>query len=144
MRERVRGYNGDAVGHEFHGNNFPFTEVEILTRVTPNLLEPGIGVSALIKDDAVIYDPMVVPRMVFWPMIPGADLDPGQNFLFQIVATDLTGNRVSFAMPLLFVSEVANKKKEKIEQIKGAYNGEGESRRRADLGGATVCFALFI
>ena len=143
VRERVRRYNGDAVGHVFNGNNFPFTQVEILTRVTPTLLEPGVGVSALKKAGAEIYDPKVVPRMVFWPMIPGADPDSAQNFLFQVVATDLTGNRVTFAMPLLFVSETANKINKKIEQIMAAYNGEEESRRQADLGGATVCFAPF-
>ena len=140
VRERVRKYNGDAVGHVSHGNNFPFTEVEILTHVTPKLLEPGVGVSALKKDGAVIYDAKVVPRMVFWPMIPGTDPEPAQ---FQIVATDLIGNRVTFAMPLLFVSETANKIDEKIKQIMAAYNGEKESRRQADLGGATVCFAPF-
>ena len=99
--------------------------------------------SALKKVGAEIYDAKVVPRMVFWPMIPGADPDSAQNFLFQVVATDLTGNRVTFAMPLLFVSETANKINEKIEQIMAAYNGEEESRRQADLGGATVCFAPF-
>jgi hypothetical protein len=45
VRERVKQYSG--ADHQFGGRNFPFTQVEILTRVTPDLLEPGVGPSRL-------------------------------------------------------------------------------------------------
>ena len=38
VRERVKIYDG--VGHACDGRNFPFSKIEILTRVTPSLLAP--------------------------------------------------------------------------------------------------------
>ncbi len=41
VRQHVRGYVPLRPDHELKGRNFPFTEVEILTRVTPDLLKPA-------------------------------------------------------------------------------------------------------
>ena len=38
VRERIKHYDG--TGHEFHGNNFPFTSVEINLKDTPDLVSP--------------------------------------------------------------------------------------------------------
>jgi hypothetical protein len=141
-RERVRSFSGS--GHEFGGRNFPFTEVEVLTRVTPDLLEPGQGASRLEKVGSEdIYEGEVVPRMAFWPMLgaPPGSTQP-VDFRFEVVATDRSGARVSFAVPLLFVGEVANDLKD--EPIRAAYNDAGTvARRRSDLGAATVTYAPF-
>ena len=45
VREPVRTYSG--ANHPFKGRNFPFTRIELLTRVTPDLSVPGEGDSAL-------------------------------------------------------------------------------------------------
>jgi hypothetical protein len=133
VRELVKSYDGSTHVHD--GNTFPFTSVEILSRSTPNLAPPGEGESELKKTAASgpIYD--VVPaRGVFWPMVPAGD------FQFDIAATDLCGNRVTFAMPLLFVGEIANDKR--ADAVRKAYDDIGTvARRTADLGGASICFA---
>ena len=45
VREPVKTYPGSQQRHE--GRDFPFTQVEILTRVTPNLDQPGDGLSGM-------------------------------------------------------------------------------------------------
>jgi hypothetical protein len=141
VRERIKQYTG--AHHEFHGNNFPFTSVEILTRLTPNLLPPGIGDSELVAvGGQVIYGGEIVRRMAFWPMIPSASGTKNLDFHFKIAATDLVGRRVTFTMPLLFLSEVVNFTK--LEAARVAYNASDvSSRRTADLGSATVCYAPY-
>jgi len=135
VRERVKTYSG--AGHAFGGRNFPFTSVEILTRVTPSLVAPTDVKTHL--SDASIYA-AVPARACFWPM-----LGPNNYFKFQIAATDLCGNRVTLTLPLLFVGIEANQSGAVIPKIIGAlkgYNAEPVARRTAGLGSATVCYAL--
>lgn len=144
VREPVKHYNG--AGHEFGGRNFPFTDVEILTRVTPSLRAPDKPECQLGDPGNIIYNPMNGPdgkplgvphRACFWPMISATD-----NFLFQVAATDLSGNRVTFAMPLLFVGAEANEKSNVIAEIIKRSNLEpAEPRRRATPGNASICYA---
>jgi hypothetical protein len=131
VREPVKTYDG--ANHVHDGNTFPFTSVEILSRTTPNLAPPGDGQSKLVEAGSSIYD--VVPRRgAFWPMVPGGD------FRFDMAAVDLAGNRVTFAMPLLFVGDTAND--QRMDAVRKAYDDGGTAtRRRAELGGSTVCFA---
>ncbi len=92
VREPIKHYTG--AGHTYGGRNFPFTDVEILTRVTPSLRAPDQPECRLSDPGTIIYNPATpgVPhRACFWPMI-----SPTNNFLFQIAATDLSGNRVTF------------------------------------------------
>jgi hypothetical protein len=132
--ERVKQYHGEF--HVFGGRNFPIREVEILTRVTPNLIDPGVGASAL-QPDAGIYDAQVLRQMVFWPMISST-----QNVMFDIAVTDICGARTTFSMPLLFIDETANNLKP--TEIKAAYNASANVvRRRAVTGGATICYAPY-
>jgi hypothetical protein len=132
VRETVKQYNG--AGHAFSGRNFPFTSVEILTRVTPNLLAPDL--SKLSDPQNKIYS--VAPnRACFWPM-----LGASQNFLFQVATTDLAGERTTFAMPLLFVGVEANQNSGAVAEIIKRYNAENKSpRRAASFGNAVVCYA---
>ncbi len=144
VREPVKRYAG--TGHEFGGRNFPFTEVEILTRITPTLRAPDKPECRLRDPQAIIYNAAVGPdgkplgapnRACFWPMI-----GPANNFFFQIAATDLSGNRVTFAMPLLFVGTEANAKPAVIAEIIKQHNLEpANPRRHAALGNASVCYA---
>jgi hypothetical protein len=142
-RERVKAFPAGV--HEFNGNNFPFTQVEILTRVTPNLVAPGSGKSKVTPvPGKPIFDTVVVNgqnvsitnRMAFWPMV-AADHD----VRFDVAATDIAGRRVTFSMPLMFVSEIVNH--HRADALKAAYNAEQAARRRGSLAGATVCYAPF-
>ncbi len=142
VRERVRHYSG--AGHVDAGRTFPFTQVEILTTVTPDLAEPGVGASRVARPPSG-EDPYagITPRMLFWPMVPGA---PGAmtDMMFQIAATDIAGNRITFAMPLLFVGKAANDhaRADKQGVLRKAYNAvPAVPRRQAGLGGATVTYA---
>jgi hypothetical protein len=146
VREPVRGYAG--VNHAHAGRDFPFTSVEILTRVTPDLADPGMGASHLAK--ASVLDPYdkIAPRMLFWPMVPAAS--GLVDVPFEIAATDLAGNRVTFAMPLLFVGKPANERASDAEPLKAAYHAALRAaynaappgqKRRATLGGAVVAYA---
>jgi hypothetical protein len=129
--------------HVHHGHNLPFTAVELLTRVTPDLALPGIGDSALVPDGAdVIYGAALAKDKAFWPVVPKT---PGPGFVdvqFEAVGTDICGARISFHMPMLFVSKEANRTK--APEIRRAYDRpQVAPRRTADLGGATVCFAPY-
>jgi len=141
VRQPVRSYTG--ANHPHQGRDFPFTRVEILTRLTPDLSEPGKGASRL--DAAPMGgDPYagIADRMLFWPMVPAkvgmADVP------FEIAATDLAGNRVTFAMPLLFVGKPANDLndwRDITSNRRAAYNAAPAGKRRGTLGGAVVAYA---
>ncbi len=134
VREPVKAFSG--TGHAFGGRNFPFIQVQIVTRVTPNLLAPDHPGKAPLMAEAgtlKIYD-AVPPRAAFWPM-----LAPGADFRFEVDATDLAGNRVSFAMPLAFMGVEANQAR--AAAVRASYNSAEATRRTAPTAGASVCFA---
>ena len=134
VREHVKQFSG--TGHTFSGRNFPFKQVEILTTVTPSLLAPDNVKSRLSDPASKIYS--VAPfRACFWPM-----LGASTNFMFQLAATDICDDRVTFAMPLLFVGVEANQNAGALAEIIKQYDAEPKSpRRTASLGSAVVCYA---
>jgi hypothetical protein len=138
IRERVRRYVPSD--HVHGGRNFPFDEVEIVTRSTPDLFQPGVGASELKAAGGVIYDNATVTRrMVFWPMVPGTSGSHPVDFPFEVVATGIDGRRATFSVPLLFVGEIANRNKH--AEIRSAYNAEVIARRTGDLAGETISYA---
>ena len=139
VRERVKHYDG--TGHHLLGRNYPFTEVEILTRVTPTLVAPDQGPCMI--SDQTIYKPKpagngIPHRACFWPMINSTT-----NFSFDIAATDLSGRVHTFSMPLLFVGSEANENPDALAKILEAYRKEKITRRNTSFGGASVCYAPF-
>jgi hypothetical protein len=137
VRQPLKHYDG--TGHAYAGRPFPFTDVEILTRVTPSLLAPDNAKCRLSDPGNIIYNGAsgVPHRACFWPMTSETN-----DFLFQIAATDLSGARVSFAMPLLFVGSEANENSTVIAEIIRQNNlTPATPRRRASLGSASVCYA---
>ncbi|WP_271024102.1 hypothetical protein [Rhizobium sp. RCAM05973] len=137
VRQPLKHYDGR--GHAYGGRPFPFTDVEILTKVTPSLLAPDDLKCRLSDPAGTIYNPGTgVPnRACFWPMTSKTN-----NFLFQIAATDLSGDRVTFAMPLLFVGLEANENPTVLAEIIKQNNLTPASpRRTASLGNASVCYA---
>jgi hypothetical protein len=136
VREPVRTYSG--ANHTFHGRNFPFTRIELLTRVTPDLSDPGVGESALQPaPSTTLYGGDLVARMLFWPMVPaGPKL---ADVAFEIAATDIAGLTTTFSMPLLFVGKLAEVKSAAVCK---SYNATPAfPRRRASMGGAIVTYA---
>lgn len=101
VREPVRGYTDP---------DFPLKSVRIVTEVTPNL-------NRFDDPDAELYDELTrVPRAImdnqpsghfldaaFWPRV-GED-----DFLFDLVGTDVEGVDVAFKSPLMFVTATAAK-----------------------------------
>lgn len=138
VRERVKHYNG--AGHIYEGRNFPFRDVEILTRVTPTLLAPDQAACQII--DKSIYKPAaqggnnIPKRACFWPM-----LNSTTNFKFEIAATDLYGQRRVYSMPLLFVGIEANENDDAMEKILESYRQEKTGRRNTSFAGHSICYA---
>lgn len=135
VREKFKQFAGE--GHTFNGRNFPFSSVEILTRITPNLRAPEKPECTLqAKAGDIIYTnvPEVPPRAAFWPMISSQS-----NFMFELAATDLGGLRNTFSMPLLFIGVEANQTR--AEEVINAYNLATDARRQTTMGGASVCYA---
>jgi hypothetical protein len=145
VRQPVRPYSGD--NHVHAGRDFPFTEVELLTRVTPDLVDPSDPACVLVKPpsgDDPYGGGAVANRMLFWPTVP-AGSGGVKDVLFQIAATDISGARVTFAMPLLFVGKAANEfaRTDAKGALKEAYNAApAATKRQTSFGGASVAFAL--
>lgn len=138
VREPVRTYNG--ANHEFQGRNFPFTRVELLTRVTPDLSDPGVGDSALQPGPGVtkLYDGLS-QRMLFWATVPagGGKL---ADVPFDITAIDIAGRPVTFSLPLLFVGKLADANR--AADVCTSYNAApAATKRRATTCGAVVTYA---
>jgi hypothetical protein len=130
VRERLRSF--PVPGQSAGGRGFPFDEVEILTQVTPPIFEgamnpaPGQGEPNPVTGDAF------VPRR------------GGQDYLFEVRATDGGGQPVTVAMPLTFVLTGANQSSAKSGEIVDAYNLDKplqEERRTMSIGGASIQYA---
>ena len=143
VREPVRTYSGAS--HAFAGRNFPFTRIELLTRVTPDLSVPGEGESALqpytnpanpAENVSNLYGGLSL-RMLFWPMV-AASPTKLVDVPFEIVATDIAGLTTRFSMPLLFVGKLAEAKSPDVSK---SYSGAPAARRRTSIGGAIVTYA---
>lgn len=129
VREPVKTYPGP--NQAYGALDFPFRKVEVLTKVTPNLAQPGVGASSL--EPHIAYNG-VKRRMAFWPRASG------DFFKFDLLATDKAGNRVAFAMPLIFVSEIVNKIPARVDDVAAAFAAKTDLRK-ADTGGATIRYA---
>jgi hypothetical protein len=145
VRQPVRAYSGD--NHVHAGRDFPFAQVELLTRVTPDLIDPSDPACVLAKPpsgDDPYGGGAVANRMLFWPTVPAAS-GGTTDVLFQIAATDISGTHVTFAMPLLFVGEPASEfaRNDAKGALKQAYNAApAGTKRQTSFGGASVAFAL--
>jgi hypothetical protein len=145
VRQPVRAYSGD--NHVHAGRDFPFAQVELLTRVTPDLVDPSDPACVLTKPpsgDDPYGGGAVTSRMLFWPTVTAAS-GGTTDVLFQIAATDISGARVTFAMPLLFVGKPANEfaRADAKKALKQAYNAApAATKRQTSFGGASVAFAL--
>ncbi len=72
--------------------------------------------------------------MAFWPKLPG------NPFRFEVAATDRAGSRVTFSLPMLFVSEVINAGQ--APAVRSSYTSAPDALRTADLGGADITYDI--
>lgn len=150
VRDPVKAFDGSY--HETGGHPFPFTSVELLTRVTPNLLTPDNDLCRVAEGPRTLYQVPGVTggltrRQAFWPMT--STMPDAGNLRFDIAAIDRDGRRTSFSLPLLFISEVANTgnvskggvTRKRMRNVIDGYNADSPARRQATIGGDDICFA---
>lgn len=132
VRERTRAYpNAASIPGWF---DFPLSQVEIVTKITPSLAAPDFPLCMLPNTGNRIYS-AVPPRAAFWPTLSAGD------FRFDLAATDICGNHFTFSMPLLFIGDEANQNNAALTEILAEYDATPSvPRRTAVLGGATVGF----
>ena len=135
VREPVRTYTG--AHHTYGGRNFPFTRIELLTRLTPDLSDPGVGDSG--KDFLALYAGGLATRMLFWPMVPPAGGEARGCAIRDSRSTDISGETTTFSMPLLFVGKIAELNASK--EVADAYNAALPAKRSASTGGAVITYA---
>jgi hypothetical protein len=88
VRQERRDYAGAPLGQRYAGRAFPFKNVRITTRVTPNLDAPQS------------FDPVVGSNTrCFVPNVANAP------FLFHMVGEDWANERIELAVPAVFVDE---------------------------------------
>jgi hypothetical protein len=142
VRERTRTFPVPNQPHD--GRAFPFTQVDIVTQVTPDLASPGKdgppGKPTGSRLDDVNY-PALTPshfRQAFLPVLEGG-LPITGDCLFQVIARDAAGRQIGFSTPLMFVSELRNNQVQ-LAPISAFYNKLDPARLRRPLGGQIVQF----
>lgn len=107
-----------APGQPNGGRQFPASRVRMLTRVSPDIVDPSADFTALHRDGDIAPGGRLFPAeagLVFWPRtasVEGAEV----LFDFQIESAPTRG-------PLLFVDNVAVNRPELLKKIVGVYNG---------------------
>ncbi len=136
VREPLRTFAHDADAEKWNDGaapdplryhrQFPFVSVQLLTTVTPNLDPPE---SADITQGG---------QSLFRPFVLGKPLP------FDIVAVDLEGRRVQFALPLVFIDNVKLNTPGGVEQAATFYTTNTPvftERRTAQLNGQKLAYA---
>jgi hypothetical protein len=135
VRDRVRRFAGDPAMPD-GGRSLPFTAIECLTAITPDLQQPGSqSRDRLGSAPSPLYAQALEYRMAFWPSLMAG----GQNLQFQFVGIDHAGRRIPFQCPAMFISELRNTPAS-LATIAEHYRNEGP-RRTPSLQGASVRLA---
>lgn len=133
VRDRVRRFDDNpATPHE--GRALPFTAIECLTVVTPDLKKPGTAGQDIYAGAPALYANGLEHRRAFWPQ-----LKAGGDLRFQFLGIDHAGRRIPFECPAMFISELFNNN-DKLSKIEVHYRGE-TTRRTPPLNGVTVRLA---
>jgi hypothetical protein len=95
--------------------------------------------------DESVYGANIFRRQLFWPTVPKAGFNKGEDFRFEVVATDLDGQKIAMSVPLMFVSDAVNQNSALTADVRRVYNLEAEAhpdtRVRAITSGASVSYA---
>lgn len=140
VRERTRTFPVPNQPHD--GRAFPFTQIDIVTQVTPDLANPGLTGSAGAPTGSRLagsnYSSTAEYRQAFLPVLLGGAPVSG-DCLFQAIGRDAAGRQIGFSTPLMFVSELRNNSAQ-LAPIEAFYNNLAIARRRRPLGGAILQF----
>ncbi|MCB9756730.1 MAG: hypothetical protein H6713_42980 [Myxococcales bacterium] len=131
IKERAREYPVDETWQR-DGRDLPFTRIELLTEVTPNLDMPS---QSSVVD---VIDGGYSAQAAFWPRVGGDDL------MFEMVGTDHAGRSISFRAPLLFVSKERElcATPQRMAELANWYNEHsGSERSRVALHGQIIAVA---
>ena len=114
-----------ALAQPYDGRRTPFRSIRLTTLVTPNLDQPDQPPSKIASygDEA------------FWPVVDGED------FLFNVVATDWEGKNVEFSTPLAFVNNKKAFDNAAIENVADASSSWTLERRKRETSGQSLAYA---
>ena len=131
IREHSKTYPGP--GQAYEARDFPFQTVEILNKVTPNLIKPMSGEPGMA---AGYYTDPTRYFQGFWPL----ELATGQDFKFHLVGTDGAGRKIPFEMPLFFLTDDKNNS-EYVPDIVTFYGKASSARTTPAMNGAKIQLA---
>ena len=117
VREPVKTYGNPQ--QRYGGRQWPFSEVRLLTLVTPNLDNYDVskpdsyqGATGVRKNpNAALTTNNVYGKQAFWPM------SLGQDVLFSMRARNLENRTVEFSAPLIFIANSLVEDSEAIDNI---------------------------
>lgn len=132
-----------AIGQPNGGRRWPVEHLELLTRVTPDIVDPaaatvgpGNPTDTTVSGEGRIFlrdgSSATSPGLVFWPRTSPRD---GTEVRFEM-QIDRRGSRVR--LPLIFVDNTAANDETAMARIKNYYNGLGDGQewlRRMQHGG---------
>ncbi|MEU6197343.1 hypothetical protein [Streptomyces sp. NPDC047061] len=116
VREPVVTYDREVLGPGAEPRDrlhllFPFTSVQLLTQVTPDLAEP------------VNLDGILPGEHAFFPVASGKNpARPEDAFRFAVSAVDRDGRLVEFQVPLLFLGKTAHESPDAVTAVADHYN----------------------
>jgi len=128
VHEHEKSYS--ATGRNNQGRDWPFTQVNVTTQVTPDIDDPGSN-GATVRLNNKQED---LGMEAFWPRVGGDD------FRFHAVAKDLDGRTVEFQTPLMFVMSDEAIKDDVMAALAGYYSTQDDGRT-TDLTGQKVAYA---
>jgi hypothetical protein len=129
VRQPVKTYPAHS-SQPNSGREWPFTSVRLTTLITPILDNPSDPANDLVDKG----------QMAFWPRVGG------QDFLFDMTATDGDGQVTEFSSPLGFTSSTLQQADDVtsfLQPAVTAYNtgSENQSRRERPVQGQKIAFA---
>lgn len=145
VQEPIMDYQALSGGYQNEGREMPLRSIRLTTLVTPALdlrfdpanipfVEP-VGMSPEERDIAIqniIENALDLP---FWLNVLS------QKFMFQAMAEDADGNKISFALPLMFVPYEALRKPSADADIRAEFDAGGIGARTFQLNQQVVAFA---
>ena len=107
LRQKVRSFPGDT--QRYDGRDFPFVQMEITNKQTPDLKAPA-AIPGLLPANNAGYDYYAPGSdatkwyQTFWPKL----MDGGGDMIFHLIGTDGAGRKTVIEMPLVFVAGSRN------------------------------------
>ncbi len=115
----------------YSDRQLPFTTLTVLTRLTPNLVDPNS-----MPADAPNG---IVKQYAFWPCTLDANGQP-TPFHFSFTALDWDGQPAEFTAPAIFVEDTINSLQDDMKNVANTYAAESTDKARVAFGGQRIAF----